>query len=160
MFNMNWLNLFWDQWKTLHHISLLTKHCFINFVLNFHNQSPSNKFGNFVRAQIVTPGQHYSSLQNMIRVVFKQSSIALFPPSILLCNLKVCNLNRVSNQALKLYETKSWQIMLSSSKSIICFLIILMLKKKKASLLMLKKKTTSFICHHWFHWVSVLLSFI
>lgn len=135
---MNWLNLFWDQWKTLHHISLLTKHCFINFVLNFHNQSPSNKFGNFVRARIVTPGQHYSSLQNMIRVVFKQSSIALFPPSILLCNLKVCNLNRVSNQALKLWD-KSWQIMLSSSKSIICFLIILMLKKK-ASLLMLKKK--------------------
>lgn len=29
-------------------ISLLTKHCFINFVLNYHNQSPSNKFGNFV----------------------------------------------------------------------------------------------------------------
>lgn len=64
--------------NTSSYISLLTKHCFINFVLNFHNQSPSNKFGNFVRARIVTPGQHYSSLQNMIRVVFKQSSIALF----------------------------------------------------------------------------------
>lgn len=93
-------------------ISLLTKHCFINFVLNFHNQSSSNKFGNFVRARMVTPGQHYSSLQNMIRVVFKQTSIALFPASILLCNLKVCNLNRVSNQAMKSYERKSWQIML------------------------------------------------
>lgn len=128
---MNWLNLFWDQWKTLHHISLLTKHCFINFILNFHNQSPSNKFGNFVRAQIVTPGQHYSSLQNMIRVVFKQSSIALFLHQYCYAIWKFAIW---TGSLIKLwsYETKSWQIMLSSSKSIICFLIpvILMLKKK------------------------------
>lgn len=59
MFNINWVNVFLDEWKISHHHDFPLCIVFIKPLLNFSNQSSNNGFGNFWKRnsiEIITQG--------------------------------------------------------------------------------------------------------